>query len=1116
MLLSMLLSMAVFEISGAEEEEESKDIQDIVEEYLTKKFYTPEEKLATMTKRLSKDGYELYVDAYTGEVATKNLATGEILFTNPYDLGTEGAVASPDSTGPRLLSQIIISYTDSAGKKATLNSFTDAAMRGQIVVKNIKNGIRVEYTIGRVETKYLVPRMITEARFLEYIKAPLEQAMKDGLFDAWEYNKLIGTGGSTGKYQRQDPEEKAAVANIYPITKEVGVIYTFDTNSATAKELTKAEQYIKAFCTEYSYEELDKDHNITKYEGIDKNPPVFKMALEYKLDEKGLTATLPASGIRFNQSIYTLESLTVLPYMGAGSYSSQTPNDGYIFFPDGSGALFEFSSLSKMQSNLSVGGMVYGVDYAYQTLQGSSHQETIRYPVFGVAEHTKKQVSDGYGTTIESTGSRGFLAILEEGDSMAELRASSGGSTHKYYNVEMKFYPSNNEWTVISSRKYTGNYTIRYIMLSDAEKSSYECSWIGMAKAYQDYLIAEEVLTPLKKEELNEDIPLYIESFGAMKTVERIMSIPVEVMTPMTTFEDIKTMYTELSNEELLGDKAINNVIFKLTGFANGGMYSRVPYRLKWENKVGGKGGFEDLLEYSQTVNETTDGNLGLFPDFDFNYIKNTGLFDGLSNKKHAVKTIDNRYSSKRYYSATKQTYISYFELSISSAYFDHFYTKLTENYLKYSLTEDGSGLGISVSTLGTDLNSDFDEDEPYNREDSKEFTNDAFAYFDENYGSVMTDGANAYAWKYVDHILNMPMTSSRYLESYASVPFMGMILHGFIQYAGAPINMEGNTNYALLKAIENGASPYFTLSYRNTDILKEDTMYNKYYSIRYNIWVGEKNDDGVFEYGELIDLYEKLNDALCELQAANLIDHKFVEGIRIPTDAEAEQDRIDAENKAEQDNAAALEKAEAEKIKNINNVFFGDAVDLAEQALAAALEGENADLYAALKAKVEAYNNAADADKAAAKEAIKTAYAEYVGAKQAKTAYKNAEYILLAYEFMNENLEKNGDDYYTDAFKADVNAKKAIADTILSELSAIGEAEKILADTTDVKTETPKKYLVNDDSIVLVTYGKGKDAQKTFILNYNYFAVEVELEYNGKTIKTTIPAYGYVVEEWR
>ena len=33
-------------------------------------------------------------------------------------------------------------------------SFTEAAQRGQIKFKNIKNGIRVEYTIGREENMY--------------------------------------------------------------------------------------------------------------------------------------------------------------------------------------------------------------------------------------------------------------------------------------------------------------------------------------------------------------------------------------------------------------------------------------------------------------------------------------------------------------------------------------------------------------------------------------------------------------------------------------------------------------------------------------------------------------------------------------------------------------------------------------------------------------------------------------------------------------------------------------------------------------------------------------------------------------------------------------------------
>lgn len=58
------------------------------------------------------------------------------------------------------------------------------------------------------------------------------------------------------------------------------------------------------------------------------------------------------------------------------------------------------------------------------------------------------------------------------------------------------------------------------------------------------------------------------------------------------------------------------------------------------------------------------------------------------------------------------------FELAISPAYFNHFYSKLSENLLKYY--PEGYKSGISVATLGTDLNSDFDEDEPYNRDDSE------------------------------------------------------------------------------------------------------------------------------------------------------------------------------------------------------------------------------------------------------------------------------------------------------------------------------------------------------------------------------------------------------------
>lgn len=45
-----------------------------------------------------------------------------------------------------LLSQIILSYEEN-GKSYTMYSYTEAAARGQINVKYVKNGIRVEYAM---------------------------------------------------------------------------------------------------------------------------------------------------------------------------------------------------------------------------------------------------------------------------------------------------------------------------------------------------------------------------------------------------------------------------------------------------------------------------------------------------------------------------------------------------------------------------------------------------------------------------------------------------------------------------------------------------------------------------------------------------------------------------------------------------------------------------------------------------------------------------------------------------------------------------------------------------------------------------------------------------------
>ena len=624
-------------------------------------------------------------------------------------------------------------------------------------------------------------------------------------------------------------------------------------------------------------------------------------------------ATLPANGITYNEEEYTLDYIEVLPYMGA----SKNPNEGYTFLPDGSGAIFDCAELNN-GSATTITAPVYGIDYAFQTIKGS-YEQSIVAPVFGLVENepiyktVEKQVevqvekevetTDENGEVVKTTETvtetqtvyekefvgnqdRGYFAIIEEGDAMTQLSTYHGGAFHEYNTVKMTVTPrpkdsynlataisvgSNTTWTVVSQRRYTGNFKIRYFMLTDSEiaeangiENAYETSWKGMAEAYRDYLIEAGVLTKLTEEDLGDGIPLYIETFGAIESIEKILSIPVTVMTAMTSFEDVQTIYSDLSSD------GVKNINFKLTGYANGGMKSTVPYKLKWEKAVGGKDGFKELLE------DAKEKDYGVYPDFDFAYINETGMFDGVSLKKHAVKSIDNRYTSMRVYSAARQSYATYYQLAMSPAYYYRFIDKLAEKYTDYD------PIGISVSSLGYTLNSDFDKKEPYNREDGKNFTSDAFATLAETYDSVMTSGGNAYTWAYADHILDMPLDSSRYIKSTYTVPFIGYVLHGYKNFTGSAINMAGDIRYEILKCIENGASMYFILSYDNTELLKEDEELSKYYSIRYDIW----RDD-------VVELYNELNGIMEPLQTQQIIDHEFLIGERLL----AEDEVVDTEN---------------------------------------------------------------------------------------------------------------------------------------------------------------------------------------------------------------------------
>ena len=953
MVLGAFTALFTVQVSAATSSKATEEEEKIlIEDYVTKVYNNPEEKLASMELMRTVGNYQLWADKLSGEVAwvetdANGKPTENILFTNPYDVATS---KGSKTTKQELLSQIIVSFTDQTGTSKQLYSYTDAALNDQITIDLIKGGIRVEYIIGREDGRKLIPKLILNDSFQENIVSKIEAAAapggplekeESGKAVKWFLNAWLEFNPNT-----MPPLMAREYINKYPVLGETyedengntvyPILWSWSDKMSNANDTLRRELWIKTYCPDYTFEQLDADHEATGYVAKDEKYPVFKMALEYYLDaENGLTVRLPCNGLRYDAATYNLQNLTVLPYMGAANYKNAGVSyeveaadgtvtkqtlENYTFFPDGSGALFDHAELGTSTEKML--GYVYGEDFAYHQLIGLKFHKAVRYPVYGVVAselyYTYSYATgekDENGQPIKATErvsctvtteddliksleernifltaediqieayQRGYAAFVDEADSFTRFQLYHGGALHNYSTIYPYFNPKASDTYSLSGsiassaesvgiksdRKYTGSFTLHYVMLTDdnvaAERKTtkyYTTSWLGMAEAYRDYLIRTgQLSTALTENDVQDDIPLYIESFGALETKETIATIPVWVMTPLTTFENVWTMYSELS------DLNVKNINFKLTGFANGGMYATMPYNLNWEKNVGGAKGFEELIAKAKEVNAKTDGShLGLYPDFDFAYAVWDTSFDGLSLKKDAVKTLDNRYTSYRYYDASIQSFVGFYKLAISPARYSRFYEKLISNYKDYELAS------MSVASLGNTLNSDFDEDDPYNREQSKDFTKQALSDIKNAGYSLMVDGGNAYTWAYVDHILNVELDSSRYLTSCATVPFVGSVLHGYVQFAGAPLNEEGDVNYAILRAIENGAGLYFILSYQNTTELKEDAFLMEYYSIRYDIWL-----EDVAKY------YNQLNAVLKDVQTKVIINHEFLVGERI------------------------------------------------------------------------------------------------------------------------------------------------------------------------------------------------------------------------------------------
>lgn len=584
----------------------------------------------------------------------------------------------------------------------------------------------------------------------------------------------------------------------------------------------------------YSAEDLAQDNAENGIGGgAGTSKPNFIIPLEYRLEEGSLVVKVPVSQVK-ESGQYQIRSLELLNMFGAADQLT----DGYMLVPDGSGSLIRLNN-GKVKEEQYV-QRVYGPDPNDNSYRRGQVSQNARMPVFGM-----------------KAGDGAWFAVIEKGDAIASIAADISGKKNSYnfihssYSLrgedELELYTGATiqEIQLLSEEIYKGDIQVRYSFLN-GDKASYS----GMAELYRDKLVAEKSLTPLAEEQ---SIPFYLDMLGAVDKQKSLLGVPYRSEISMTSFRQAALIAGELKQD------GIGRLLMRYTGWSGKGVNHSTPDKLKTESVLGSKSELTALRDQLAQAGGT------LFPDVAFQQIyHNDGGFTPSSDAARFVTREEAElYPYNRALNRMDMTLGSYYLLS--PAKLPYYVDAFMDKYAGFGME------GVSLRDLGNVLSSDFRASRVIQRETAKAIVKEQLDRISQDVGQTMVSGGNAYAWPYADHLINVPESSSGFALTDETVPFYQMVVHGFISYTGAPVNLsdEQDMHTQLLSSIELGSAPYFSWSYEPSSKLKF-THFDSMYATSYKDW-----------YDQAVSMYKEVNEVLAPVQRAQIVNHiRHQEGV--------------------------------------------------------------------------------------------------------------------------------------------------------------------------------------------------------------------------------------------
>lgn len=496
--------------------------------------------------------------------------------------------------------------------------------------------------------------------------------------------------------------------------------------------------------------------------------------MEVQLTQDGLTVrVLTGEMVQEDEDIF-VETMSVLQYFGAGKIG----DEGYLFVPDGSGALINFDNGKYSAREYS--RPVYGEEpntYPEQSDLELDSQK-ISLPVFGI-----------------KNGGNACLAILDEGAELANIKANVCRQVTGYANVYAQYcLYGKMDYTLAENKTLiyeNGNPNLTDISLKYRFLTGTDANYSGMARSYRDYLKTNGLLPETGEQQT----ACYVTMHGAVMKKVSWLGFVKDSIVPLTTVSEVGETLADMQ------ENGIDNIVINYVDWNQRELSGKQVNGVGMAGKLGSLEDLSALQQENQTVYATLSSVLrhrkqGFF-----------GRFTDLACDISGMELRLNEYSvglglpvkDRRYYLLTT--------------------SKLTERAADLAKAVSRQEMLLGLNDMGSLLYHDYREGS-IKRNDTRALIGESLSMISDAAGHMLLDNPNQYALAYASEIVNLPTSSSRQHLIDEEVPFEQLVLSGSVRYATEAMNFTDATQ-GLLKALETGSMLHYEGYYREASLVK-------------------------------------------------------------------------------------------------------------------------------------------------------------------------------------------------------------------------------------------------------------------------------------------------------